>query len=589
MAPHTRRHKQTPRPKRSVNGDISVDLGDFIRRLARALGKAPDDQFGRPGSYGTVDTSSDVATFAVDYLFNQIMSKYDDESAESDKEKTDRALAKFREAEDVCSESNRWFFNHAMFGNEHGYPRDCDPDVWRAMLRARRKIQGWLGTFDWNEVAAGFRFTYGASSRMPRTRSTPAHKYSSKLEITSGVEPLARAALLHNPAWGSRLGDEPFSYIEGNRVLCVPKNYKVHRVIAAEPSGNMFIQKGIGSALRRRLLSAKIDLRSQEQNRDWCFLGSKTGLVATIDLSLASDTVSKGMVEWAIPPDWVEAMAYCRSPVGFLPCGKKQVYRKWSSMGNAYTFELETMLFNGLVHGACEESGCDTRFTAVYGDDIVAPVGSVDLLLRVLRRCGFLPNQDKSFWSGPFRESCGKHYFDGTDVTPFYVRKQPRKLLDLFLLVNNLQRWVNRVSGVLSTPQLEALEALLYRYRSYAPSGWRRPRIPDGFGDGAFIGTFDQCLPSRPRYNGPHADYTWWEGWQVEVIVEHSKRISGCSPSEHINEYGVLRAMLHDLSEEETPYDSWLNELLELAESDSAVLPNRGKSYHRTTMIVPQF
>lgn len=574
-----------PSPNRTINGDVSVDLADFLLRLNRALGRSDGFPFGRPGSYCELDFGCEnPADFAVTYLFNQIMSKFDDESKATDLEKTERSLRKFSEAEDACAESNAWFFNHAMLGNELGCPRDCDPDVWSAMLHARRKIKGWLGPFDWNEAAAGFQFTYGASARMPRTRSAPAHKYSSKLEITSGVEPLARAALQYNPAWGSRLGDEPFKILEGNRVLCVPKNYKVHRTIAAEPSGCMYFQKGIGTALKRRLRAVGVDLRSQTQNQDWSYFGSKTGLVATIDLSMASDTVSKGIVEWAIPPDWVEAMAYCRSPFGVLSSGDKVLYRKWSSMGNAYTFELETMLFYGLVHGACAVTGSDTRFTGVYGDDIVTPVGSVDLLLRVLRRCGFVPNEEKSFVSGPFRESCGKHYFAGVDVTPFYIRRQPRKLTDLFLLVNNLERWVRRVEDALPEHLTSSVRGVIKHYRSLAPNQWRRPRIPDGFGDGAFIGTFDECLPTKPR-----GKWLWWEGWQVEVISEVPRRISGCSAGEHINEYGVLRAMLADAPLEETPYDSWLAKVLDLCDTRSAVLPNRSKRYHRTTMIVPQF
>lgn len=575
-----------PSPNRTINGDVSVDLTDFLQRLCRALGRSDSFPFGEPGSYAELDFGCEnPADFATSYLFNQIMSKFDDESALTDKVKTERSLQKFMEAEDACTESNQWFNNHAMLSNEYGCPRDCDPDVWHAMVHARRKIKGWLGPLDWNEVAAGFQFTYGASARMPRTRSAPVHKYSGKLEITPGAEPLARAALLHNPAWGARLGDEPFIRMEGNRVLCVPKNYKVHRTIAAEPSGNMYFQKGIGTALRRRLAAVGVNLRSQTQNQDWSHFGSVTGLVATVDLSMASDTVSKGIVEWAIPPDWVEAMAYCRSPIGVLPSGKKVLYRKWSSMGNAYTFELETLLFLGLLHGACYVTGSDTRFTGVYGDDIVAPVGSVDLLLRVLRRCGFVPNEQKTFVSGPFRESCGKHFFMGTDVTPFYIRSRPRTLVDLFLLCNNTERWVRRLSDVLPGHIVSAVRDLIKRYRSFAPSDWRRPRIPDGFGDGAFIGTFDECLPKRPR-----GKWLWWEGWQVEVISDQPRRISGCSASEHVNEYGVLRAMLGAYRDGFiSPYDSWIDQINNLDDSRSAVLPNRSKRYHRTTMIVPQF
>lgn len=582
--------KKPPGPNRPVNGDVSVDLRDFLTRLARALDweGVADAPFGQPGSYCDVVWGSDTPDRqAVNYLFSEIMSKFDDKSVESDKEKTQKALAKFREAEDVCTVANAWFYNHAALANERWPPPDCDPDVWQALLLAKRKIAKWLGPFDWNEGAAGFRFTHGASFGMPRTRSTPAHKYSGKLEITHNAEPLARAAMQLYPAWGGRSADEaPIKVVDGNRVLCVPKSYKVHRVIAAEPSGNMFFQKGIGLALRRRLKAIGVDLRSQTMNRDFAYFGSVTGAVATIDLSMASDTVSKGIVDWAIPPDWVEAMGYCRSPFGKLPDGSKVLYRKWSSMGNAYTFELETMLFYGIARACAVLSGCDERFVTCYGDDIIAPSRAGDLLIRTLRRCGFVPNEKKSFVSGPFRESCGSHYLSGQDVTPFYIRSQPRKLTELFLLVNNLRRWNWRMRGVLPEHQYLAVEALVKRMRSYAPSKWRRPRIPDNVGDGAFIGTFDECLPRRPR-----GKWLWWEGWQVEVIANAPKRIVRAEESRDLTIGGVIAAMVENLELGPPSNDDWrsVDELHELSDASGGVLPNRSKRYIITTQIVTQF
>lgn len=423
---------------------------------------------------------------------------------------------------------------------------------------------------------------------MPRSRSAPAHKYSKKLEITYGAEALAQAALQLNPAWGTKnfRGEPGYNIVPGNRLLCVPKNYKVHRVIAAEPSGNMYFQKGIGSALRRRLKAIGVDLRSQSQNQDWAFFGSITGSVATVDLSMASDTVSKGIVEWAIPPDWVEAMSLCRSPRGVLPDGSEVLYRKWSSMGNAYTFELETVLFYGLVWACTKLTGHDTHFIAAYGDDLVCPSGATDLLFRVLRRCGFVPNEKKTFASGPFRESCGKHYYHGADVTPFYIRNQPRKLVDLFLLVNNLRRWLERCRQVLTDHQVTAVMAMIRRWRSYAPSNWRRPRIPDGVGDGAFIGTFDECLPRRP-----HGKWLWWEGWQVDVIADTRKRITRVKDDGSLSIEGVTLAMLDSLelgfssAGDETDAHWWET----IDDAMSGVVPNRAKRYTVTTMIVPQY
>lgn len=590
--------KKPPGPNRPVNGDVSVDLRSFLEKLSRVLEWDGDqEQLGLPGSYEPKGGSDTPDRFAVNYLFREIMSKFDDRRKDTDALKTAEALAKFREAEELCSISNEWFSRRHLEGD---FLRDCDPDVGQALVLAREKLRTWLGPFSWDEAAEGFRFTSGASFGMPCTRSTPVHKYSAAVEVTIGAAPLIEAALRWNPAWGASFGGKtPLNVVEGNRVLCVPKNYKVHRTIAAEPSGNMFLQKGIGYALRRRLQAVGVYLQSQQMNQDFAYMGSLTGLVATVDLSMASDTVSKGIVEWAMPPDWVSAMSLCRSPFGVLPSGKV-LYRKWSSMGNAYTFELESILFLALVRACCDLSGCDQRFSTVYGDDIVCPVGACELLYRVLARCGFKVNGKKSFVSGPFRESCGKHYFLGKDVSPFYIRSQPSKLTDLFLLVNNLQRWVWRTDGLFSEEVTQKLQNLCSSMRSFAPSPWRKPRIPDGVGNGAFIGTFDVCRPSRPRGKWLH-----FEGWQVEVLTECTKRIT-VYEGELINVTAVKQYLLGEMRGREPPImfntegyrvsekfvenslkDSEMFDSLRSAPSE--VIPNRDRRWRITTMIVTQF
>jgi hypothetical protein len=262
-------------------------------------------------------------------------------------------------------------------------------------------------------------------------------------------------------------------------------------------------------------------------------------------------------------------------------------------MGNAYTFELETMIFMALASACTELSGSDKRFVSVYGDDIVVPSPAWDLLRRTLSRCGFVPNEKKTFVSGPFRESCGKHYYNGADVSPFYIRRQPRKLTDLFLLVNNIRRWVWRVSPLLSRKQIDAVEALVRVMRSYAPSPWRRPRIPDNFGDGAFIGTFDECLPSRP-----HGKWLWWEGWQVEVITDVAKPITKMDSDdagEALSLDGVMLAMVERLELGDLlTFDDWLQRFIDgivddLPDASGGVVPNRDQRWQLTTSIVTQW
>jgi hypothetical protein len=167
---------------------------------------------------------------------------------------------------------------------------------------------------------------------------------------------------------------QPVKLVKGNSIITVPKNYKTDRTIAKEPCMNIYIQKGIGRCIRKRLKRVGIDLDDQKRNQEGARIGSLDGSLATIDLSMASDTVALELVSFLLPNDWWWALEQCRSPVGVLPSGELVAYQKISSMGNGFTFELESLLFWAI----CQQVACsninetDCRIL-VYGDDIVVP------------------------------------------------------------------------------------------------------------------------------------------------------------------------------------------------------------------------
>jgi hypothetical protein len=59
----------------------------------------------------------------------------------------------------------------------------------------------------------------------------------------------------------------------------------------------------------------------------------------------------------------------------------------------------------------------------VFGDDLIVPVDHVLSIVQTLEHFGARVGLDKSFWTGRFRESCGKEYFNGTDVSLVRVRQ----------------------------------------------------------------------------------------------------------------------------------------------------------------------
>jgi len=479
------------RRKRRNSASIGFNNETFLKLLTDLTGIVPVGDLGR-------DTPLDLTSLESargSLLISEVFSKYDDGNPSSEKERT--TWEKFHMAESNCRETNLWISKTFRY----------DP-FWG---KVRARVRNLLGEFSWDEAHEGFGFGPGATTRIPRSKSWAAYKFSGIPECTSGNATCASTAIAMEPHWkqcvlnSGASPDNLVKIVKGNRIVTVPKNYKTDRSIAIEPCMNIYVQKGIGKMIRRRLKRVGIDLNDQTNNQEAARVGSILGTLATIDLSMASDTVSFELVSFILPNDWWWALEQCRSPVGVLPSGEEITYQKFSSMGNGYTFELETLIFWAIAQTvACSSVNETERSILVYGDDIVVPSAVCAEVTRRLSQAGFTPNQKKTWSEGPYRESCGKHYYLGIDITPFYVRKPVQKLDRLFLVHNNVYRWGQRTEVDVSSS--------LDKLRDLAPAKWRKPRLPDGFGDGAFVGAVDELrLDSHP----------WgWECWQVKVLAQ---------------------------------------------------------------------
>ncbi len=511
-----------PPRNRGVNVGVRFDLGQFTGRLFSALGSQV--AFNGPGpclSSWHSSTTSPGERFAIDYLADEVFSKYDD--GEPTPEKRRKAVERFMDGETLCALTNCKFSPTALgqppqwLEEVDSLPAGFDPAD-SAVFRLARKLVGRvLGAFPgWEAVLQYADFGPGATTRLPRRLGHRSNKWAGNPHVTPFPKSPLKVVFDQLPLLQSRLAGSGFEIVPGNKLDWVPKNYKTDRTIAIEPDWNMFLQKGLGGLIRRRLKRVDQDLNDQSVNRFLAAVGSIDGSLATLDMSMASDTVSYRLVEYLLRPDWFEALEQCRSTVGFYVqdgIENAVVYEKFSSMGNGYTFELESLIFWAILRAVselCEET--DHRLY-VYGDDVIIPSGMSDLAMTYLRKAGFIVNPDKSFTTGPFRESCGGHYFAGDDVTPFYVREPVESLDRLFLLHNNVYRWFNRHPGICSP---DAVTDLLNWIRSHAPLEWQRPRLlTEDVGDGAFIGSFDEVCP-RPV--GSTRRRRGWEGWRAEVL-----------------------------------------------------------------------
>ncbi|DAD49888.1 RNA-directed RNA polymerase [ssRNA phage ESE015] len=221
------------------------------------------------------------------------------------------------------------------------------------------------------------------------------------------------------------------------RVVQVPKTLKAPRIIAIEPTHMQYVQQGIAEFLvngieRDDILSNFIGFTDQEMNRTMACHGSMHRDLATLDLSEASDRVSTEHVEALFRHNHVsrDGVMACRSSKAQVPVDNHNLIvdlNKYASMGSALTFPIEAMVFLTVVFLGIErelrsplsEKSIRDFFgrVRVYGDDIIVPVDFVQSVIDSLESFGFKVNQDKSFWTGKFRESCGGDFFDGVDVS----------------------------------------------------------------------------------------------------------------------------------------------------------------------------
>jgi hypothetical protein len=226
------------------------------------------------------------------------------------------------------------------------------------------------------------------------------------------------------------------------KVISVPKTQKTPRIIAIEPTAMQYAQQGILENVlshleRDDILSKMLGFSDQTPNQRMAREGSqKDGNLATLDLSDASDRVSNQLVRLLLTrhPHLHEAVDACRSRKADVPGYGVKRLAKFASMGSALTFPMEAMVFLTCVFIGIERESrtpvCRdmiksfTDKVRIYGDDIIVPVDFVHSVIDSLELFGARVGADKSFWIGKFRESCGKEFYDGFDVSIVKVRRE---------------------------------------------------------------------------------------------------------------------------------------------------------------------
>ena len=386
---------------------------------------------------------NDPASFDGDYACVSFLRKWKGLNTGIDLRK--EALLNFGKCEEKCADVNRRLFGVAT-SRRLGVTK---PSI---LLRVQEIIAAVWGHPNDETLFGGCGWGPGSTSSLKGTRATREDKMSQyPVSITRLAHPYFKKMisadilwlrhLLKQDVWGPvSLLDCCFAFSEASRVLTVPKDAKKDRTIAAEPTGNIYLQKGIGRYLRNRLRYYGIDLDDQSLNQRLAAQAQFLGL-ATLDLSAASDTIAIAAVKLLCPLDMFNVLNRLRSALYRLN-GVESVFHKFSSMGNGFTFELETLIFYAVAQ-AHKEDCQSVKPIGVYGDDIIVGQDIVQPVVDTLADLGFAVNKEKSFVDGRFFESCGKHYFDGVDVTPPYQKECVYSDLEYIRLANRLFDWIH--------------------------------------------------------------------------------------------------------------------------------------------------
>ena len=309
-------------------------------------------------------------------------------------------------------------------------------------------ISSCLGVFHPEDT----RFRHGPGAVSDQDFGSYKYDFKTWPDRLESVFPAADFASANYASWlDSSLYNSPVrdSNVEIPAKLCaVPKSIKTPRLIACEPTPLQWCQQAVRDFLYTRVAStdigAFVDFRRQELNGQLALEASHDGSHCTIDLSSASDRVSCWHIErlfrhstglldalWATRSQYIE-QDICRDSPRLLKL------RKFSTMGNATTFPVQSLFFLAIALGTVlyvrnQRVSCRVVRSygkgevRVFGDDIIVPKDCADRVVEALHAFGLKVNADKTFLTGKFRESCGIDAFGGHDVTTSSIMEVPRQ------------------------------------------------------------------------------------------------------------------------------------------------------------------
>jgi hypothetical protein len=229
------------------------------------------------------------------------------------------------------------------------------------------------------------------------------------------------------------------------KMACVPKTTKTPRLIACEPVAGQWCQQIIRdyfySRVRDSAIRKFISFDDQAHNATMALEASSSLSHWTIDLSSASDRISCWHVERLFRRNltlldalWATRSVELRQDIAGRE--RRRIHlRKYSTMGNATTFPVQSVFFLSVALGciswrrgvsiASLVRRANGREVRIFGDDMVVPVDSAPVVVEMLQYLKLKVNAAKTFGGTAFRESCGVDAFLGQDVTSISILDAP--------------------------------------------------------------------------------------------------------------------------------------------------------------------
>ncbi len=389
------------------------------------------------------------------------------------------AVRTFLQCERECAAPNRRF--DLLVGDKTFYEGPSDLADSDFIVRVRKEVEKVLGNLP-NGLTP--RFSQGATYADTGALITIPDKMSS--EPTIYKQSRCFLPMWGETSWARALvndgrASDPLT-VRGNIFFCVPKDGTKFRGCCKEASVSVTYQLDVDRILKIKLRRIGIDLETgKDLHMRLAREASVKGHLATIDMSNASDTLAKQVVKFTCSKNgWYELFNSLRAT--HTRVGAKWFrLEKFSSMGNGLTFGLETLIFACLARTVVTDEGGDPDLVKCYGDDLIVPSEHSLGVLKALRLFGFTPNTKKTFVEGPFRESCGGDYFDGTPVRAFYLENLPDEPQHYIAMANGLRR-VASTDGV-PPSRWDIVRRAWLRVLQLIPSDIARLRGPVSLGD----------------------------------------------------------------------------------------------------------